>query len=113
MLEALPAVTVPFSPKAGRSLRSFALLLRRNLHGDDLAFEMAFLPRLHCLAVGIDGELVLLFAGNFVFVGDVLAGQPHVVVVVNIPKAVVHNRVDDLRIAEAVSLARLRQQIRH
>ena len=38
-------------------------------------------------------------------------GDAHVVVVVNVPQAIVHHGVDDLRVAETVSLARLRQKI--
>ena len=57
-------------------------------------------------------ELVLLLAGDAVFLRDVLAGDAHVVVVVNIPQAIVHHGVDDLRIAQTISFARLRQKIR-
>ncbi len=59
----------------------------------------------------VQGELILLFARDAVFFGDVLAGDSHVVVVVDVPESVVHHGVDDLGVAEAVSLARLRQKI--
>ena len=60
----------------------------------------------------VHGELVLLFARDAIFFGNVLAGDAHVIVVVNIPKAVVHHGIDDLTVAQAISLARLREQIR-
>ena len=59
----------------------------------------------------VHGELVLLFTGYAVFFSDVLARHAHVVVVVNIPEAVVHHGVDDLRIAQSVSFASLRQEV--
>ena len=59
----------------------------------------------------VQRELVLLLARDAVFFRDVLAGDAHVVVVVNVPQAVVHHGVDDLRIAQTISFARLRQKI--
>jgi len=62
--------------------------------------------------MGVDGEVVLLFASDAVFFSNVLAGQAHVVVVVNVPQAVVHHGVDQLSVAETISLASIRQKIR-
>ena len=59
----------------------------------------------------VDREFVLLFARDAVFFGYVLAGDAHVVVVVNVPQAIVDHGVDELRVAQTVSLAGLRQQI--
>ena len=60
----------------------------------------------------VEGELILIFARDAVFLGDILASNPHVVVVVNIPQAVVHHGIDDLCVAQAISLAGLREKIR-
>ena len=60
----------------------------------------------------VDGEFILLFASDVVFLGDVLSSDAHVVVVVDIPKAVVNHGVDELLVAKAVSLARLHEEIR-
>ena len=57
-------------------------------------------------------KLVLLLARDAVLLGNVLAGDPHVVVVVNIPQAVADHGIDYLRVAETESFARLRQKIR-
>src|SRR6516162_5051177 len=59
----------------------------------------------------VHSELILLFAGDAVFFGDVLAGDAHVVVVVNVPEAIVHHGVDDGGVAEPITLTRLRQKI--
>src|ERR1700678_3465430 len=90
----------------------FAFLLRRNLHGNNLRLEAALFDGSQRFAMRVEGEVVLLFAADFIFLGDVLAGDAHVVVVVNIPEAVVHHGVDDLRVAQTISFARLRQEIR-
>ena len=47
----------------------------------------------------VERELVLLLARDSVFLCNILAGNPHVVVVVDVPQTVVNHRVDDLRIA--------------
>ena len=123
---ALPAVTVPsflnagFSARStsmrgvlarrfvhGEQLRRRALLLRRQLDRHDLVLEAALLDRSDRLAMRVDGVLVLLFARDAVLLGDVLAGVAHVVVVVDVPQAVVHHGVDDLAVAQAIALARL------
>ncbi len=62
--------------------------------------------------MGVDRELILFLARDAVLLGDVLAGHPHVIVVVNVPQTVVHHGVDDLSIAEAVAFARLREEVR-
>ena len=87
-----------------------ALLLRRNLDGNDLRLESAFLDRSDRFAMRVHRELILLFACDAVFLGNVLAGDTHVVVVVDVPKAVVNHGIDDLRVAQTVSFARLRQR---
>src|ERR1700733_670641 len=61
--------------------------------------------------MGVDGELILLFASDVVFLSDVLSGDAHVVVIVNIPEPVVNHGVDDLLITEAISLASLHEEI--
>src|SRR5579859_293030 len=91
--------------------RRRTFFLSGNFYGHDLRFEAALFDRGDGFAVGVDGELVLLLASDAVLFGDVLAGDPHVVVVVDIPEAVVDHGVDDLRVTETVSLARLREKI--
>ncbi len=82
-----------------------------NLHGNDLRLEAAFLDGGQRLAMRVQGELILLLALDAILLGNILTRDPHVVVVVNIPQPIVHHGVDDLRVAQAVSLARLRQQV--
>ena len=60
----------------------------------------------------IHSKLVLLLAGNAILLGYILAGDAHVVVVVDIPQSIVNHGIDDGRIAQAVSFARLRQKVR-
>src|SRR5204863_3853886 len=81
-----------------------AFLLCRDLNRNNLGFEVALSLRGDGLAMGVDGELVLLFAGDAVFLGDVLAGQAHMVVVVNIPEAVMDHGIDQLSVAQSISL---------
>ena len=61
--------------------------------------------------MGVHRELVLLLAGDAIFLCDVLTRDAHVIVVVNIPEPVMHHGVDNLRVAETISLACLGQKI--
>ncbi len=88
-----------------------ALLLAGNFDGNDLVLEAALLDRRDGLAMRVDGVLVLLLARDLVFVGDVLAGVAHVIVVVDVPEAVLDHRVDERAVAEAVALACVKQQV--
>ena len=88
-----------------------ALFLGRNFNRNDLRFKPAFLLRGNRLAVRIQGELVLFFTSDAIFFSDVLTRQPHVIVVVNIPKSVVHHGVHQLSVAQAISLASIREKI--
>ncbi len=92
--------------------RGFAFFLCRQFHRDNLALEAAFLPCLYGLLVRAHGIFVLLLACNAIFLRDVLARHAHVVVVVNVPEAVIHDGIDDLRIPEPIAFTRLREQIR-
>ena len=94
-----------------KSTGGCAFLLRRNFYRHDLRLEAALFHRSHGFAVRVHGELILLFARDAVFFRNVLAGDAHVVVVVNIPKPVVHHGIDDLTVAQTISFSRLRQQI--
>ncbi len=101
---ALPAVTVPSFLKAGFSAaqdfdrgvfarrfvfveddRGCALFLGGQFNRDNLRFESTLFDGGDGLAVRVHSELVLLFASDAVFFGDVLAGDAHVVVVVDVP----------------------------
>jgi hypothetical protein len=58
------------------------------------------------------GERVLLLARDAVLLGDVLRGDAHVVLVVDVPQAVDDHRVDQLPVAHALAVARVRQHVR-
>ena len=60
----------------------------------------------------IQRKLILLLARDLVLFRNVLAGDAHVIVVVNIPQTILDHGINDLRIAQAIALARLRQKIR-
>ena len=92
--------------------RRSAFLLCRDLYRHDLRLEPALFDRGDRLAVRVHRKLILLFARDAILFRNVLARDSHVVVVVDIPKPVVHHRVDHLRVSQTVSLARLWQKIR-
>ena len=54
---------------------------------------------------------ILLLAGDAVLFGDILAGHPHVIAVVNVPEAVVDHTIDGDGVAHAKSLTCLGQQV--
>ena len=126
---ALPAVTVPSFLNAGRSLASASSEAsargdssRRMTMGSpffcgtsigkNLRFDEAGVHGVHGSLMAFEGELILLLARDFVFLGDEFGGHAHVEVFVNVPKAVVNHGIDDLAIADAVAGARAGQQIR-
>ena len=57
-------------------------------------------------------QWILHRARDAVLLGDLLAGDAHVEVVVDVPQAVPDHRVDQLAVAEAHARARFRQQVR-
>ena len=59
----------------------------------------------------IQRELILLFSRDAIFLRNMLAGDAHVVVVVNVPKTIVHHGIDDLCVAQTISFARVRQKV--
>ena len=104
---ALPAVTVPSFLKAGLNERRISMVV--SSRGDSSLSKMTGAApfffagistgticdlNLHSFiaadrfAMRVHRELILLFAGDAIFFGNVLAGDAHVVVVVNIPQAV-------------------------
>ncbi len=95
-VDALPAVTVPPSRKAGRSVASFSSEVSargpssistatgsprrsgsRRLHGDHLLGEPALAGGVHSARMALQREAVLLGAGDLVSLGDVLGGLAH------------------------------------
>ena len=94
-----------------KSARDVALFLRRDVDGQHLLSEAAMLLGLGSAAMRLECVGILLLSGDAVFLSDILAGQTHVVVVEDIPKAIVNHRVDDLRVAHAKAVAALRQQV--
>src|SRR6185312_8238630 len=126
---ALPAVTVPSFRNAGASaasasrvassrtdsswlyIRFSAALFWRNGDGHDFGAKAAFAPGCRCFTMRFEREPVLLLARDRMLFGDVLACDSHVVIVVDIPQAVVDHGIHRGRITQPESLARLRQQI--
>src|SRR5690606_2921809 len=82
-----------------------------HLDGHDLGRERAVLGRRLGAAVGAFGEVVLRLARERVAAGARLRAGAHVLVVVDVPEAVVDQRVDDLRVAQAQPAARAGQQV--
>src|SRR4051812_41923110 len=74
--------------------------------------EATFLDRRDRLAMRVHREVILHLAGDAVLLGHVLAGDAHVVVVEYVPESVLDHRIDNLRVAEVITLARLGKQIR-
>ena len=128
---ALPAVTVPSFLNAGFRARSVSMVV--SSRGDSSLLNkpggapfffagistgtICSLKRhsfmaLTALRCEFSGVFVLLFARDPVLLGNILAGVAHVIVVVNVPQAVMNHRVDDLLIAQTESFARVRQKIR-
>ena len=88
-----------------------ALLLCGQFDGHDLRLEAALFHGRERFPVRVHSELVLLLARDAVLLRNVLAGDPHVIVVVNVPQAVVHHGIDDGGVAQPVSFARLRKKV--
>src|SRR5208282_5143389 len=87
------------------------LLLGRDFDRNNLRLEATFLLGGDRLPMRVDGELVLLLARDAIFFSDVLTGQSHVIVVVNVPQSIVHHGIDQLPVAQPISLASIRQKI--
>jgi hypothetical protein len=86
-------------------------LLGGDGHGQDLVLELARLDGGDGLAMALQRERVLLLARHAVRLGHDLAAAAHVVVLVGLPQAVVHHRVDQLAVAEAHPFPRLGQEV--
>ncbi len=126
--EAFPAVTVPSFWKAGRSVASFSMSPRP---GSSSSATILGAPFFCAISTGtisarnfpsatarsaplvrLDGERVLVGAGDPLFLRAELGAVAHVDVAVGVPQAVMDQGIDHLRVAQPVSLARLGQQIR-
>ncbi len=82
------------------------------MHRDDLLGQPAVLGRRGRLLVAGRGERVLALTGDLGLLVVVLGGEPHGDVVERVGQAVVHHRVDQGAIAEAVAGPGPRQQVR-
>src|SRR6185312_2620824 len=82
-----------------------------NGDGDDFGVEAAFAPGGGGFAVRVERVGVLLAARDVVFGCDVFAGDAHMVVVVDVPKAIVNHGIDCCGVAEAEALAGLGQEV--
>src|ERR1700761_1779687 len=80
---------------------------------DDLVLEPAGLLRRLGLVLRVDGEFVLLRAGDLVLPGDVLGGVAHVVAVEGIPQAVLDHGVDELEVAHLDAATQILRVRRH
>src|SRR5215218_8688388 len=92
----------------------YLLLLLLHLDGDDLILEVALLDRLDGPLVAAHGVGVGVLAAYAVLLGDVLRRHAHVVVVEDVPQAVVDHVVVDVRIGHphTIAVAALGQQER-
>ena len=80
-------------------------------NGDDFLIELAGLLGGFALLLAPRGELILHLAGDAVFLGNVLSGDAHVIIVERIPKAVLDHDVNKLAIVHSVAKARLGHRI--
>jgi hypothetical protein len=87
------------------------LLPLRHGDGNDLGVELAGLHRGAGAPVALDGEGVLLLAGDVELPRDELAGVAHVVVVVDVPETVEDHPVEQLSVPEPLPGARLGQVV--
>ena len=87
-------------------------LALRDQDRNDFVVEATRLLRSFCLVLRGHGKLVLRLTRDAVFLGDVLGGDAHVVLVVDVPQPVHNHRVDELRVAHAETVARTRQYVR-
>src|SRR5205823_9093120 len=71
-------------------------LALRDQHRNDFVLEAARLLGRLGLVLARYGERILHFAGDAVLPGDVLGGDPHVVLVVNVPQTVDDHAIDEL-----------------
>ncbi len=120
-VEALAAVTVPsfwntgFNEGIFVKLHVFVFLVFRNhdgiafalghFHGYDFVVEFTFSPSLLRTGIAFDGVFVLLFAADATFLGTQFGCVAHVVVVMYVGGAVLHQAVDHRSVAEAVAVA--------
>ncbi len=77
-------------------IEQFSLALDLDFHGDYLFFKNAALDRRQGAVIAFQGELILLFARDAEFYGDIFRGHAHVVVIKNFPEPVVDHAVDHL-----------------
>ena len=83
------------------SLELDFLLLDLDGHGNDLIVELAGSLSGLGLLLRVSAELVHLLLGDAPDVADVLSGGSHVIVVVDVPEAVLDHGVDDLLVTHA------------
>jgi len=88
--------------------RTFALW---NRHGDNLILEPASFLRGFRLVLGSDGEDVLFLAGDVELLGNVLGGDAHVVLVVDIPETVDDHAVHKAGVAHAETVTRALEDV--
>ena len=101
--------------RLGRRIMADILVLRHHrvtlaaLDGDwdDLVGETPRLLRGARLALGAEGKLVLLLAGDLVGLGDVLRRGAHVIAVEGIPQPIPDHGVDQVEIAHLLALPQI------
>src|SRR5690606_38112653 len=82
------------------------------LHRGDLVGKSAGLLRGDCLLLGGQGKGILLLATDLVALRQVLGGDAHVVLVEDVPEAVMDRAVYQLALTHALSGARAGNQMR-
>ena len=87
-----------------------ALTLRDD-HRHDFILELASILRGSRFSLAGDGQLILLRAGDLVFLSDILSRDTHVVLVVDIPQSVHDHGVLHFPVAHALPIARALQYV--
>ena len=126
MLEALPAVTPALFAERRRQAPQFIFdkaawplvpidgdrgLAVWDLDGNDFRGEQALLLGLDRPLKARYRVIVLLLAGEVIFLRAEVAAGAHVDIVVNVPQAILNHGIDEFAIAQAISATGLGQQV--
>mmetsp|Transcript_13544 Transcript_13544/g.23753 ORF Transcript_13544/g.23753 Transcript_13544/m.23753 type:complete len:431 (-) Transcript_13544:20-1312(-) len=96
-----------------RHHRGLGALLASDGDRRHLEIELTGLPSSRSTLITGDGESVLVLTGDAVLGGAGLAAVAHVLVVVDVPEAVVDQAIDDGVVSESVAVAGTRQIVRN
>ena len=76
-----------------------------HFYRNDLVLEASAVDRGDGLLLGSIGEFILRFAGDVIFLGDVVGSDAHVDVVHAIGQSIVQHAVDELHVAHLDAVA--------